>query len=118
MKGWSVVRHGAPADVLEFGDLAVPEPEPGTVALRVGATALNLPDERLCRGTYSDAAGAAVHARASRRPGSSRRSATGSIPGCSGGTSSGVAGPPRGALAEVAQIRATGLYAMPEGWYA
>jgi NADPH2:quinone reductase len=114
MKGWSVVRHGAPKDVLEFGELAVPVPEPGMVTMRVGATTLNLPDERLCRGTYQ------MKPEIPFTPGFD---AAGIVEGVGEGVDSalvgahvvGVAGPPRGALAEVAQIRATGLYAMPGG---
>jgi NADPH2:quinone reductase len=114
MKGWSVVRHGAPADVLEFGELAIPEPEPGTVALRVGATALNLPDERLCHGTYQ------MKPELPFTPGFEAAGIVEAVgegvdPALVGRHVVGVAGPPRGALAEVAQIRATGLYALPEG---
>ncbi len=114
MKGWSVVRHGAPADVLEFGELAVPDPEPGTVALRVGATALNLPDERLCRGTYQ------MKPELPFTPGFEAAGVVEAVgegvdPELLGRHVVGVAGPPRGALAEIAQIRATGLYAMPSG---
>jgi NADPH:quinone reductase len=114
MKAWSVVRHGAPADVLEFGDLAVPDPEPGTVAIRVGATALNLPDERLCRGTYQ------MKPEPPFTPGFEAAGVVEAIgegvdPELLGQHVVGVAGPPRGALAEVAQIRAAGLYAMPQG---
>jgi NADPH2:quinone reductase len=112
VKGWSVVGHGAPADVLEFGDLAVPQPEPGTVTLRVAAAALNLPDERLCRGTYQ------MRPEVPFTPGFE---ASGFVEAVGEGVDAGlvgrhvvgVAGPPRGALAEVAQIRSTGLYAMP-----
>jgi NADPH2:quinone reductase len=114
MKGWSVVRHGAPMDVLEYGDIAVPEPEPGTIALRVGATALNLPDERLCRGTYQ------MKPEPPFTPGFEAAGVVEAVgegvdPELVGRRVVGVAGPPRGALAEVAQIRATGLYAMPDG---
>jgi NADPH2:quinone reductase len=114
MKGWSVVRHGAPAEVLEFGELAVPQPEPGTVAMRVGATALNLPDERLCRGTYQ------MKPEIPFTPGFEAAGVVEAVgegvdPSLIGRHVVGVAGPPRGALAEVAQIRATGLYSMPDG---
>jgi NADPH2:quinone reductase len=114
VQGWSVVSHGAPADVLEFGELAVPEPEPGTVTLRVAAAALNLPDERLCRGTYQ------MRPELPFTPGFEASGIVEAVgegvdPGLVGRHVVGVAGPPRGALAEVAQIRSTGLYAMPEG---
>ena len=113
MKGWSVVRYGAPADVLAFGELAIPQPEPGTVTLRVGATALNLPDERLCRGTYS------MHPELPFTPGFEAAGVVEAVgpgvdPQLVGRRVVGVAGPPRGALAEMAQIRSTGLYEMPD----
>ncbi len=113
MKGWSVVRHGAPADVLEFGELPTPVPEPGTVTLRVAAAALNLPDERLCRGTYQ------MRPEVPFTPGFEASGLVEAVgegvdPALVGRHVVGVAGPPRGALAEVAQIRSTGLYAMPD----
>ncbi len=113
MRGWSIVRHGAPADVLEFGELAVPDPEPGTVTLRVGATALNLPDERLCRGTYQ------MRPDVPFTPGFEASGYVDTVgegvdPALVGRHVVGVAGPPRGALAEFAQIRSTGLYEMPD----
>src|ERR1700744_4179910 len=106
MKGWSVTRHGAPADVLEFGDLAVPQPEPGTVALRVGATGLNLPDERLCRGTYS------MKPEIPFTPGFEAAGVVEAVgdgvdPGLVGRHVVGVARPPRGALGEEPQSRGT-----------
>lgn len=112
MKGWSIVGHGAPTEVLRFGELPTPEPEPGTVMMRVASVALNLPDERLCRGTYQmkpdlpftpgfEAAGFVEAV------------GDGVDPRLVGRHVIGVAGPPRGALAEVAQIRSTGLYEMP-----
>ncbi len=112
MKGWSIVRHGAPADVMEFGELPVPAPEPGMVTLRVGATALNLPDERLCHGTYQ------MKPELPFTPGFEAAGLVEAVgdgvdPGLVGRHVVGVAGPPRGALAEVAQVRATGLYEMP-----
>ncbi|HEX4431396.1 MAG TPA: NADPH:quinone oxidoreductase family protein [Frankiaceae bacterium] len=112
MKGWSIVRHGAPADVMEFGELPVPEPEAGMVALRVAATALNLPDERLCRGTYQ------MKPEPPFTPGFEAAGFVEAVgdgvdPGLVGRHVVGVAGPPRGALAEVAQIRSTGLYDLP-----
>jgi NADPH:quinone reductase len=114
MRGWSVAGRGAPADVLEFGVLAIPDPEPGTVTLRVAATALNLPDERLCRGTYQ------MKPEVPFTPGFEASGIVEAVgegvdPELVGRHVVGVAGPPRGALAEVAQIRSTGLYAMPDG---
>ena len=52
MRAWRVHRHGAPTDVLQLEEVPTPEPGPGQVRLRVHAAALNLPDDRLCRGTY------------------------------------------------------------------
>ncbi len=113
MKAWTVAEHGAPADVLRLADVAIPTPGDGFVAVRVGAAALNLPDDRLCRGTYQlkpelpftpgmeaagivDAVGAGVD------------------PQLVGQRVVGVAGPPAGSLAEVALVRAVGLYPVPD----
>jgi len=112
VKAWVVRAHGAPADVMELADAPVPAPGPGTVAIRVQAAALNLPDDRLCRGTYQlrpdfpftpgfEAAGVveAVGEDVSRD--------------LIGSRVVGVAGPPAGALAEVALVRSSGLYPVP-----
>ncbi|MCE2391338.1 MAG: NADPH:quinone oxidoreductase family protein [Proteobacteria bacterium] len=52
MRAWRVHRHGAPAEALRLEETPAPEPGPGRVRIRVGAAALNLPDDRLCRGVY------------------------------------------------------------------
>ena len=52
MRAWRVHRHGAPTEVMHLEEVAPPDPGPGKVRLRVHAAALNLPDDRLCRGTY------------------------------------------------------------------
>jgi NADPH:quinone reductase len=52
MRAWVVHEHGAPADVLRLEEVPEPEPGPGRIRVRVAAAALNLPDDRLCRGAY------------------------------------------------------------------
>jgi NADPH:quinone reductase len=52
MKAWQVVSHGEPHAALVLNDIAVPEPGPGQLLVRVRAAALNFPDVLLCRGTY------------------------------------------------------------------
>jgi NADPH2:quinone reductase len=52
MRAWVVHQHGAPADVLHLEEVPEPEPGPDRIRIRVAAAALNLPDDRLCRGTY------------------------------------------------------------------
>ncbi len=114
MRAWRVTRHGAPTEVLELQDVPVPEPGPGMLSIRVRAAALNLPDERLCRGTYQmrpelpftpgmEAAGVV------------RAVGEGVDPGLVGRRVVGVAGPPFGSLAEVAVMRAGGAYPLPDG---
>ena len=113
MKAWMVAQHGAPGDVLRLSDAERPVPGPDQVAVRVLAAALNLPDERLCRGTYQlkpelpftpgfEAAGVVEAVGA------------GVDPALVGQRVVGVAGPPAGSLAEVALVRATGLYPVPQ----
>lgn len=45
---------GDPIDVLKIEERAIPEPLPGTVVIRVEASALNFPDILLCRGQYQE----------------------------------------------------------------
>ncbi|MCS5637557.1 MAG: NADPH:quinone oxidoreductase family protein [Myxococcota bacterium] len=53
MKAWRVAEHGEPEKVLVLEDhVALPEPAPDQVRIRVGAAALNFGDDLLCRGTY------------------------------------------------------------------
>lgn len=52
MRAWRVHEHGAPSEVMRLEQGEAPEPGEGQVRLRVHAAALNLPDDRLCRGTY------------------------------------------------------------------
>lgn len=113
MKAWRVEAHGDPREVMHLRDVPVPEPGPGQVAIKTTAVALNLPDTRLCFGTYAmkpelpftpgfdvagpiDAVGAGVD------------------PALVGTRAIGVAGPPDGALAEVALVRASALYELPD----
>jgi NADPH:quinone reductase len=43
---------GEPESVLRLEEVAVPDPDPGEVRLRVHAAALNFPDVLMCRGEY------------------------------------------------------------------
>ena len=53
MRAVRVHRHGEPAEALQLDDdIAVPEPGPDQVRVRVEATALSMPDVMLCRGGY------------------------------------------------------------------
>jgi NADPH:quinone reductase-like Zn-dependent oxidoreductase len=52
MRAWQVHEHGSPADVLRLVDLAVPQPGPGEIRVRVAAAAIGMPDVFMCRGTY------------------------------------------------------------------
>ena len=53
MRAWQVTRNGEPREVLELRDVALPEPGPGFLRVRVAAAALGLPDVFLCRGSYA-----------------------------------------------------------------
>jgi NADPH2:quinone reductase len=113
MKAWRVEAHGHPREVMHLRDVPVPEPGPGQVAIKASAVALNLPDTRLCFGTYAmkpqlpftpgfDVAGRIIAV------------GVGVDPTLVGTLAIGVAGPPDGALAEVALVRAGGLYELPD----
>jgi NADPH:quinone reductase len=49
---WFVREHGAPQDVLELGQSAVPPATDGEMVVEVEACALNFADDLLCRGKY------------------------------------------------------------------
>jgi NADPH:quinone reductase len=113
VKAWIVEQHGAPVDVLALNETLVPVPLPGTVALRVHAAGLNLPDERLCRGTYQ------MRPDFPFTPGMEASGIVESVgagvdPDLVGRHVVGVAGPPNGSLAEVALIKSEGLYEVPD----
>jgi NADPH2:quinone reductase len=114
VKAWLVEQYGSPTEALRFTDAAPqPEPEPGTVTVRVQAAALNLPDERLCRGTYQ------LRPNLPFTPGMEAAGQVESVgegvdPQLVGRRVVGVAGPPYGSLAEVAVVRSTGLYPIPD----
>ena len=52
MKAWQVSRNGEPEDVLELAEVAIPQPGPGQLLVRVRAAAANFPDLLMCRGAY------------------------------------------------------------------
>jgi NADPH2:quinone reductase len=112
MRAWRVHEHGAPREVLRLETAPVPEPPAGHVRIAVAAAALNLPDDRLCRGIYAlrpdlpftpgleaaglvDAVGAGVQV-----PLGSRVVAVATLP--------------HGSLAEFAIAPEAGLYPVPE----
>jgi NADPH2:quinone reductase len=98
---------------MHLRDVPEPVPGPGQVALEVSAVALNLPDTRLCFGVY------AMKPQLPFTPGFE---AVGVVKAVGDGVDRsligtrtiGVAGPPDGSLAEVALIRADGLYDLPD----
>jgi NADPH2:quinone reductase len=54
MRAWQVKRSGRPVEALERrGDVAAPEPAPGTVRLEVIAAGIGLPDALMCLGSYA-----------------------------------------------------------------
>jgi NADPH2:quinone reductase len=119
MKAWRVEAHGHPREVMHLRVVPVPEPGPGQVAIKASAVALNLPDTRLCFGTYAmkpqlpftpgfDVAGRIIAVVVVVDVG------VGVDPTLVGTPAIGVAGPPDGALAEVALVRAGGLYELPD----
>ena len=52
MRAWQVQATGEPIDVLHEVELALPEPGPGQLRIRVTAAGIGLPDVFMCRGTY------------------------------------------------------------------
>jgi NADPH:quinone reductase len=52
MRAWQVNGAGEPVDVLQAEEVAVPEPGPGQIRVRVTAAGIGLPDVLMCRGTY------------------------------------------------------------------
>ncbi|MFC4036066.1 NADPH:quinone oxidoreductase family protein [Streptomyces polygonati] len=52
MKAWRVHQTGQPREAMRLDEVAVPEPGPGEVLLRVLAANVNFPDALLCRGEY------------------------------------------------------------------
>ena len=52
MRAWQVQGSGEPVDVLHAVEIAVPEPGPGQLRIRVTAAGIGLPDVFMCRGTY------------------------------------------------------------------
>ena len=113
MRAWQVTANGEPADVLRLVDAPDPEPAADQVLVRVRAAALNFPDILLCRGTYQErpplpfTPGIELTGEVVRAPaGSDLRPGDRVL----GGTSA--AG---GAFAELAVLRATDAYRVPDG---
>jgi len=52
MRAWQVTGTGEPREVLHETEVAVPEPGPGLIRVRVTAAGIGLPDVLMCRGTY------------------------------------------------------------------
>ncbi|QSE86930.1 NADPH:quinone oxidoreductase family protein [Rhodococcus koreensis] len=52
MRSWHVQRHGDPRTALLLRDTEPPQPAPGQIRVRVGATSCNFADVLLCRGKY------------------------------------------------------------------
>src|SRR5579864_6421155 len=57
MKAVRVVRHGDPRDVVEVGDVEVPDPGPGEVRVAVGAASINFGDIARARGGVASVMG-------------------------------------------------------------
>ena len=57
MRAVRVIRHAAPLEALELGDIPVPEPGPGEVLIAVAAASLNFGDIARCRGTVASVMG-------------------------------------------------------------
>jgi NADPH2:quinone reductase len=57
MKAVRVVRHGNPGEVVEVGDVDVPETGPGEVRVAVGAASVNFGDIARCRGGVASVMG-------------------------------------------------------------
>ncbi len=54
MRAWQTIKSGNPKDVLAInGDLAAPEPYPGTLLIEVLAAGMGLPDVFMCQGSYA-----------------------------------------------------------------
>ena len=52
MKAWRVVRHGAPSAALALEEVALPEPGPGQLRVRVATTVCNYNEVDGCYGRY------------------------------------------------------------------
>ena len=52
MKAWTIGEFGPHQEVLQWQEIPVPEPSPGQVRIRVGATGINFPDLLCIEGKY------------------------------------------------------------------
>jgi len=113
MRGWQIEMTGEPVDVMRLGDLPVPVPGEGQVAIDVGACALSYPDLLLVRGAHQEATSTPA------TPGvelAGRVSAVGPGVDCLavGDRVVGLAAMPHGGLAEVALSAAGAVHRLPD----
>jgi NADPH2:quinone reductase len=113
VRALQVRRHGEPPDALEVSEVAVPDPGPGQVRLRVGAAALNMADLLLCRGGYQ------LSPPVPFTPGMEAAGVVEAVgpdaaPGLLGTRVVGVPELPHGALAEEAILVAARSYPLPD----
>jgi NADPH:quinone reductase len=115
MRAVRVHRHGEPAEALELDDdVAVPEPGPDQVRMRVEATALSMPDVMLCRGGYPLTPRELPFVPGMEASGVVSALGEGVDPGWLGRRVVGVGILPDGTLAEETLVRAEGLYPVPD----
>ncbi|MCH2171059.1 NADPH:quinone oxidoreductase family protein [Myxococcota bacterium] len=54
MRAWQTVKPGSPKDALQLNeDVEPPDPQPGTVLVKVSAAGIGLPDAFMCTGNYA-----------------------------------------------------------------
>ena len=109
-------RHGEPAAALEVDDdVAVPEPGPDQVRVRVEATALSMPDVMLCRGGYPLTPTTLPFVPGMEAAGVVTALGAGVDPAWLGQRVVGTGILPHGTIAEETLMRAPGLYPVPDG---
>ena len=115
MRAVRVHRHGEPAEALQLDDdIAVPEPGPDQVRVRVEATALSMPDVMLCRGGYPLTPGALPFVPGMEASGVVSAVGEGVDPAWLGQRVVGSGILPHGTLADETLMRAPGLYPVPD----
>ena len=116
MRAVRVHRHGEPADALQLDeDVAVPEPGPDQVRMRVEATALSMPDVMLCRGGYPLTPRELPFVPGMEAAGVVSALGEGVDRSWLGQRVVGTSILPHGTLAEETLVRAGGLYPVPDG---